>query len=308
MNPKDDPYLQSLPRETEEDELKHQKALSSGGTYCMQEMKSFVNRSSHVCGEYGGWAGDFFIGLVVKRFIEVVKEKEDELVDWIDEEKAYLLGLLSQLKLVEVTDNMMLIPGALSPKVETLIDILVEEYKRGSSTFSGIIFVEQRVGVAVLAEILSRHPQTKDIFRCGTLVGGSHHSGRTGKHLSELVNTKKMNNTLTDFRKGVYNLIIVTSVAEEGLDIQACHLVVCCYKLQTKKSYVQMRGRARRGDSTYVLMFPDKLNADSSLKSLEIWEEEMLKAYRDEKRKLGENVIIEDEDVVRERYLIEETK
>lgn len=307
MSPMNDPYFLSLLRETEEDELKYQKALSSD-TYCMQEMKSFMNKSMHVCDEYGGWAGDFFIGVVVNRFIEIVNEKGDEFVDWIDEEKTYLLRLLSQLKLVEVTDDMMLIPGALSPKLEKLIDLLVEEYNRGSSSFSGIIFVEQRVGVAVLAEILARHPRTKDIFRCGTLVGASQHSGHTGKHLSELVNTKKMKNTLADFRRGVFNLIVVTSVAEEGLDIQACHLVVCCHMLQTKKSYVQMRGRARRGDSTYVLMFPNEILADSSLKSLEKWENEMLEAYRDENRKLSENVTIEDDEAGTEKYFIQETK
>jgi len=314
MDIKNDPYIQSLPRETERDERQYQKDLTSG-SYPMQQMKALVNKYTHVCEEYGSWPGDLYINIVKSRYMELVREKRDDHVDWLDADKIYLMDILSEVDTFELSDASMMEPGSLSPKMEKLIEVLVEEYEadmtRGEQSFSGIIFVEQRVGVTVVAEILSRHPKTKDIFKCGTLVGSSQNSARAGKNLTELVDPKKTDLTLVDFRAGEKNLIVATSVAEEGLDVQSCHLVVCCYMQQTKKSYVQMRGRARRKNSTYVLMFPDEDIGRLRLQDLEKWEEEMLEAYQDEKRKLterGEEAELEEEAAVAEKYYIAETK
>ncbi|KAF8420020.1 hypothetical protein EV426DRAFT_613050 [Tirmania nivea] len=314
MDIKNDPYIQSLPRETESDKRQYQKALTSG-SYPMQQMKALEKKYTHVCEEYGSWAGDFYISLVISRFMKLVREREDECVNWLDEEKIYLMNILSEIDTFELSDASMMESGSLSPKMEKLIEVLVEEYEadmeRGEQSFSGIIFVEQRVGVSVITEILSRHPKTKDIFRCGMLVGSSQHFASAGKNLTELVDHKMTDSTLEDFKRGEKNLIVATSVAEEGLDVQACHLVVCCYMQKNKKSYVQMRGRARRKNSTYVLMFPDEDLGRVRLRELEKWEKEMLKAYQDETRELiekEETELEEEEEMITEKYYIAETK
>lgn len=316
MDIKNDPYIQSLPRETGRDERQYQMTLADG-SYPMQQMKALVNKYTHVCEEYGSWAGDFYISIVINRYTELLRERGDECVDWLDAEKIYLMNILSQIKTAELSDASMMEPGALSPKIEKLIEVLAEEYDadmaRGEQSFSGIIFVEQRVGVSVVTEILSRHPKTKDIFRCGALVGSSQRSGRSGKNLTELVDPKKMDPTLADFRAGKINLIVATSVAEEGLDVQACHLVVCCYIQKNKKSYVQMRGRARRKNSTYVLMFPNEDIGRLKLQELEQWEKGMLEAYQDEARKVMEKEDTElqgegEEEMEPEKYHIPETQ
>ncbi|RPB23077.1 hypothetical protein L211DRAFT_850096 [Terfezia boudieri ATCC MYA-4762] len=313
MDIENDPYIQSLSRESEKDERQYQKVLTSG-SYPMQQMKALVNKCAHVCEEYGSWPVDFYINIVINRYMQLVRDRGDEFVDWLDEEKTYLKDILSEVDTYELSDASMMEPGSLSPKMEKLIEVLVEEYEadmaRGEQSFSGIIFVEQRVGVSVVAEILSRHPKTKNIFKCGTLVGSSQNPARAAKNLTELVDPKRTDPILADFRAGKKNLIVATSVAEEGLDVQACHLVVCCYMQQTKKSYVQMRGRARRKNSTYVLMFPDEDTGRVKLQELKKWEKEMLEAYQDETRKLREReeTELEDEVAVPEKYYIAETK
>lgn len=50
------------------------------------------------------------------------------------------------------------------------------------------------------------------------------------------------------------NLLVATNVAEEGLDIQTCCLVVRFDLPQTVSSFIQSRGRARMLTSEYVFL------------------------------------------------------
>lgn len=50
------------------------------------------------------------------------------------------------------------------------------------------------------------------------------------------------------------NLLIATSVGEEGLDIQTCCLVVRFDLPETVASFIQSRGRARMTNSKYVVL------------------------------------------------------
>jgi endoribonuclease Dicer len=50
------------------------------------------------------------------------------------------------------------------------------------------------------------------------------------------------------------NLLVATSVGEEGLDIQTCCLVVRFDLPETVSSFIQSRGRARMTKSKYVFL------------------------------------------------------
>lgn len=60
-----------------------------------------------------------------------------------------------------------------TPKVRTLVRILQTHV---SSTFQGIIFVEQRQVAACLARILPRIPEIEGMVRCAELVGNTSNS------------------------------------------------------------------------------------------------------------------------------------
>ena len=62
---------------------------------------------------------------------------------------------------------------------------------------------------------------------------------------------------LDDFRKGFANVMVATSVAEEGIDIPCCNLVVRMEPPRTVISLIQARGRARYHDSRFVIMCCD---------------------------------------------------
>ena len=50
------------------------------------------------------------------------------------------------------------------------------------------------------------------------------------------------------------NVIVATSILEEGLDVQSCNLVIMFDPSRTVCSFIQSRGRARMQNSDYLLM------------------------------------------------------
>lgn len=48
--------------------------------------------------------------------------------------------------------------------------------------------------------------------------------------------------------------MVATSVAEEGLDIRQCNVVIRFDLAKTVLAYIQSRGRARKPGSDYILM------------------------------------------------------
>ncbi|KIK15716.1 hypothetical protein PISMIDRAFT_292156 [Pisolithus microcarpus 441] len=154
-----------------------------------------------------------------------------------------------------------------SPKVKALTEVLLEYY---TSTFHGIVFVEQRQVATCLAKILGNVPELRGKIRCAELVGhggghgsGRHNSGSGGTRGKAAVSVRadvkgmglaRQQDTVKMFRDGELNLLIATSVAEEGLDFPACDLVIRFDPLHHMVGYVQSRGRARTKSSSFVIM------------------------------------------------------
>lgn len=63
-----------------------------------------------------------------------------------------------------------------------------------------------------------------------------------------------------EFRQGKYNVLVSTSVTEEGFDTPACNVVIAYNEPDSLKSYIQMKGRARKENSTfYILVHKSKV-------------------------------------------------
>ena len=107
--------------------------------------------------------------------------------------------------------------------------------------------------------------------------------------------------TLVEFRSGDKNLVIATSVAEEGPDIQACGNMIRCAIPENMASWAQSRGRACRKRSSFVLMFELVGYDDARVAEFERLERQMTALYQDDRAKpqiqVEEQALDEDEPV-----------
>jgi ERCC4-related helicase len=79
-----------------------------------------------------------------------------------------------------------------------------------------------------------------------------------GKHGPRMSQEEQMR-TLKAFREGVYNVLVATSVGEEGLDIPECGLVVFYEPAVSGIRYIQRRGRTgRKLPGKAVILVADK--------------------------------------------------
>ncbi|KDN51299.1 hypothetical protein K437DRAFT_55250 [Tilletiaria anomala UBC 951] len=135
-----------------------------------------------------------------------------------------------------------------TPKTLRLLDVLkcFGSNEMAVVNFHGIIFVERRAAAAALAELIKRIEGLKWV-KCEALVG--HNSTD-----AEGMNYKSQEEVLARFRKRRLNLLVATSVLEEGLDVSPCNLVVRADPVFRLISFVQSKGRARHVDSRFVMM------------------------------------------------------
>ncbi|KAI9283954.1 hypothetical protein BC943DRAFT_294415 [Umbelopsis sp. AD052] len=138
-------------------------------------------------------------------------------------------------------------PSMFSNKIQRLIQIL-RIFSSSEVALCGIIFVERRYTAYVLNWLISSCDELQNI-KSAVLAGHQSNGISEAK-----MGYKNQNRIISKFRNGEVNLLIATNVAEEGLDIQPCNLVLRFDTFQTLISYVQSRGRARHKDSKYIIL------------------------------------------------------
>ncbi|OVA19920.1 Ribonuclease III domain [Macleaya cordata] len=132
--------------------------------------------------------------------------------------------------------------GKVTPKVQSLVKILLK-YQH-TEDFRAIVFVERVVAALVLPKVFAELPSLSFI-KCASLIGHNN---------SQEMRTSQMQDTIARFRDGRVTLLVATSVAEEGLDIRQCNVVIRFDLAKTVLAYIQSRGRARKPGSDYILM------------------------------------------------------
>jgi Helicase conserved C-terminal domain len=246
------------------------------------QITRFYHKAAVIYEDLGGWAGDYFILQTIDA-LRTTPDMSDALTGdislrSISSVKGSLLKALDKPDFKRPIESFGL-HSDISAKVEALIAFLLLQ---NADETSGLIFVQQRVMVSVLHAILSSHPRIAGAYRCATFVGMSG-GGHKQYKLSELLDLREQKHTMTNFRSGLKNLVIATDALEEGIDVAACNLVICFDQLQTLKSFIQRRGRARKEHSKFAILSSDA-EEECKLASWQNLEKALIKEYQNEER------------------------
>lgn len=117
-----------------------------------------------------------------------------------------------------------------------------------------IIFIANRIVAHYL------HPELniylKNNFnnkQCKEIIGINKRKTDSGTTLTPSLTLKQMNEIIKQFNDDEFNILIGTSAIEEGLDIQSCNAVLALVELRTPKSFIQIKGRARKSNSDFII-------------------------------------------------------
>ncbi len=138
--------------------------------------------------------------------------------------------------------------GIIHPKLEYLKDLLIRQIEENSDS-RVLVFCHYRDSVNNIVKYLKKFNKIKVHKFVGQQTKGSD-KGLTQKKQIEL---------LKDFKDGFYNTLVGTSVAEEGLDIAECDMVVFYDVVPSAIRSIQRRGRTgrKKEGKVYVLIAED---------------------------------------------------
>ena len=122
-----------------------------------------------------------------------------------------------------------------------------------------IIFISNRIVAHFLHPelniFLNEHFKNKT---CKEIIGINKRKSNAGTTLTPSLTLKQMNEIIKQFNEDNFNILIGTSAIEEGLDIQSCNAVLALVELRTPKSFIQIKGRARKSNSDFIIFTRSK--------------------------------------------------
>lgn len=133
-----------------------------------------------------------------------------------------------------------------------------------------LVLVRQRSMASVVSTLLQECLSLSD----GSQLSVTHIVGHGGGHEAGM-SVQQQSRRLADIRRGRYNITVATSVAEEGVDLPECDLVIQTDSVDCVRALVQVRGRARRPGSRFVVFCRDEAQR-SQLNTLLTHEQHMI--------------------------------
>ena len=132
----------------------------------------------------------------------------------------------------------------LPPVSNPLLRILVSHFTAKLKS-KAIFFVREICHTRYVHRLIQSRPSLKSLIRASTIVGYK----RAG------MSKEQQLEAIRGFRSDKYNVLISTSVLEEGIDVAACNLVIRFQTMTNEIAEVQAQGRAREiGSKMYTIM------------------------------------------------------
>ncbi|KAK0393789.1 hypothetical protein QR680_000402 [Steinernema hermaphroditum] len=164
--------------------------------------------------------------------------------------------------------------------------ILIEQYTLmpGSRT---IVFVQKRVFAEMMCHYLNQMCSQWPCFKEGDNAGyvtSANQSSSLGGQSGYL-----QRQTIENFNHGLLKILVATSVAEEGLDISTCNLIIKYNNTGSEKTLIQRRGRARAKGSKSVLLALDGSIEANEMASVQ--KEDLMKRVMQHLQSYGDAVL-----------------
>ncbi|CAJ1079310.1 interferon-induced helicase C domain-containing protein 1 [Xyrichtys novacula] len=171
--------------------------------------------------------------------------EEEEPIQITDTER-FLFNLFRESK--DELQQLANMPEYENDSLSKLRSSILQEFST-RETARGILFTKTRRSALALTHWIRENPKFSDIgVKASYIIGGGDQS------VVKPMTAAEQKDVLKKFGKGEVNLLIATSVAEEGLDIPACNIVIQYGQLTNEIGMIQARGRGRAEDSSYILI------------------------------------------------------
>ena len=159
---------------------------------------------------------------------------------------------------VELKKNSEYSPETLvHPKYKALEKVLLDEIDHNKNS-KILVFVKFRITIKNLVESLKSVSSLRPVKFVGQASKSEEDKGLSQKQQIEI---------LEAFKKGTYNVLVSTSVGEEGLDIAECDMVVFYDVVASEIRYIQRRGRtARHREGKVIILHTKETNDDIYMK------------------------------------------
>ncbi|KAL9114547.1 MAG: hypothetical protein Q9227_001628 [Pyrenula ochraceoflavens] len=301
-NIQEDPYVKSLLKSGNPKRLEKAQQFLAGEkkTESQRFLSSILRRIEELQNEIGVWGAEYYLSMCAKKCVEAAKRPMMIPPSIEDQERQYLADRMATLATRRLPETNFERDGQVAQKTASLLQLLAKYH---DESVNAITFLQTRCKVAVLAKLIAVHPLTAGLYNASPLVGSSSYASYKADPL-ELVEASVQVEALENFRTGKTNLIVATSVVEEGIDVQATNLVIRFDEPQNLRSYIQSRGRARKQDSRFVIFLSGSKPVVSKWEALE---QQMREAYLEEWRRIEKQGVIEDEEVGDRKYHVETT-
>ncbi|NXY55200.1 DHX58 helicase, partial [Callaeas wilsoni] len=157
-----------------------------------------------------------------------------------------------------------------NPRLGKLEEILREHFQP-LGTSRGIVFTKTRQSAHSLLSWLQTTATLRGQHIRAAVLTGAGYSNQT-RHMTQ----NEQQDVIKQFREGALNLLFSTSVAEEGLDIPECNIVVRYGLMTNEIAMMQARGRARAENSVYSVL----AKANSKEVSRELLNEDLVELMK----------------------------
>ncbi|CAH3035189.1 unnamed protein product [Porites lobata] len=137
-----------------------------------------------------------------------------------------------------------------NPKLEAVASLLSKKHQAcvedgGKKTAKGILFTKTRENTKALKAWLDENPDLSFITAERLVGTGKGEDGMTQRLQEEVI---------ANFRSGTINLLVSTTVGEEGIDIPDCKYVIKYDVVGNEIASVQSRGRVRDKEGKYEVV------------------------------------------------------